>query len=208
PPKVWLPPEGQPRQDYFLTRKDVADRIRAMRRNPHAKHLIRVILLGVYTGTRSKALRRLRWDRTPDHSWVDLAGDTIHRKGYADPDTNKRRPPCRIHDRLRPWLRRWREADMKAGVRYVIHYQGKPIGNVLRSWATAKKEAQFTGEDHGLHIMRHTAATWAMLQGLPVGQIAKYLGMDVKTVERHYGHHHPDYQQEVASFSGKQRRTA
>jgi hypothetical protein len=47
-----------------------------------------------------------------------------------------------------------------------------------------------------------------MLQGLPVGQIAKYLGMSVRTLERTYGHHHPDYQQEVASFSGKQRRTA
>jgi integrase len=83
-----------------------------------------------------------------------------------------------------------------------------PPGNVLRSWATAKAAAQFTGEDHGLHIMRHTAATWAMMQGLPVGQIAKYLGMSVKTLEQHYGQHHPDYQQEVASFSGKQRRTA
>ena len=57
-----------------------------------------------------------------------------------------------------------------------------------------------TGEDHGLHIMRHTACTWMMLQGLSMGQIAKYLGMSVRTLERTYGHHHPDYQQEVASF--------
>ena len=45
--------------DYFLTRKDMADRIRAARRNPKAKHLVRALLIGIYTGTRPGAVRKL-----------------------------------------------------------------------------------------------------------------------------------------------------
>jgi hypothetical protein len=58
PPKVWLPSEP-PRQDYYLTGKDVANHILAIRHNPQAKRIVRVILIGLRTGTRSKALRGL-----------------------------------------------------------------------------------------------------------------------------------------------------
>jgi hypothetical protein len=56
---VWLPSERPPRQDYYLTRKDVANHILAIRHNPQAKRIVRVILIGLRTGTRLKALRGL-----------------------------------------------------------------------------------------------------------------------------------------------------
>ncbi len=45
--------------------------------------------------------------------------------------------------------------------------------------------------------MRHTAATWLMQGGVDMWQAASYLGMTKETLERTYGHHHPDHQGEV-----------
>ena len=48
------------------------------------------------------------------------------------------------------------------------------------------------------HTLRHTAATWLMQLGVPIWQAAGYLGMSVQTLERTYGHHHPDYMRGAA----------
>jgi integrase len=212
-PKVKLPSEPPPRVDYYLTRSDIAARIWAARRNPKARHLVRALLIGIYSGTRPGAIRRLMWVRDAENGWVDLNAGIIHRTGYTKSQTNKLQTRCRIHNKLMPWLRRWREADMKAGVRYVIHFNGKPVKNMQRCWDTTRAKAGFVGEDHGPHILRHSAATWMMQQEEPKrlspAKIAGFLGMSVATLLEVYGHHHPDFQEDVASFTGKQqRRTA
>jgi integrase len=43
------------------------------------------------------------------------------------------------------------------------------------------------------HILRHTAATWQMQLGTDKWQAAGFLGMSVETLERTYGHHHPNH---------------
>jgi integrase len=48
------------------------------------------------------------------------------------------------------------------------------------------------------HVLRHTAATWAMQAGGDVWQIAGFLGMTVEMLQERYGHHHPDYQGDAA----------
>jgi integrase len=90
-PPIKMPPKPPPRMNYFLERDDVAARIRAARRNGQ-KHLVRVLLIGVYTGTRPGRIRKLMWVRTPDHGWIDLTGDTIHRIGHQ-----KEAPPPLPH---------------------------------------------------------------------------------------------------------------
>jgi integrase len=47
------------------------------------------------------------------------------------------------------------------------------------------------------HTMRHTAATWLMQGGVDMWQAAGYLGMTKETLEKTYGHHHPDHQGDV-----------
>jgi len=37
-----------------------------------------------------------------------------------------------------------------------------------------------------------------MQRGVPVWEVAGFLGMTVETVERVYGHHHPDYLKRAA----------
>jgi integrase len=52
------------------------------------------------------------------------------------------------------------------------------------------------------HTLRHTAATWLTQRDVDMWQAAGFLGMSVKTLERNYGHHHPDYMQQAARAIG------
>jgi integrase len=70
--------------------------------------------------------------------------------------------------------------------------RGNPVVKLRRSWATARTAAGL-GTDVTPHTLRHTAATWLMHRGVGPWEAAKYLGMTVETLERVYGHHHPDY---------------
>ena len=53
------------------------------------------------------------------------------------------------------------------------------------------------------HTLRHTAATWLMRAGVDKWQAAGFLAMSMETLERTYGHHHPDYQGEAADAIGR-----
>ena len=56
------------------------------------------------------------------------------------------------------------------------------------------------------HVLRHTAATWAMQNGANIWDAAGWLGMSPEVLERVYGHHHPDYQHDVAERMSGQNR--
>ena len=234
-PAIKLPPATPPREDYWLTRKEVAERLWVARKMPQCRHVIRALLIGVYTGTRPGAARSLRWIPSTTGGWFDLETETLYRRAQNEPENNKRKPKARIHPRLLPWLRRWYHADMVIGVNrrfvengrrverrvkttYVIHYHGKPIGKLRRSWASvaiAAGHAKQIGVDKngqpiwqipdGPHICRHTAATWLMQAGVDKREAAGYLGMSEKTLEEVYGHHHPDFQRNAASADGRRR---
>ena len=218
-PVVSMPPSNPPRLDYSLTRKQVADRIRAARQLPKCGHVIRELLIGAYTGTRPGATRRLRWVPSTSGGWFDLETQTLHRRAQGVHETNKRQPLARIHRRLLPWLKRWYRADMEIGVShrkavdgrrvkvtapstYVIHYGGQPLKRIQRSWQSIALAAGHTRQD-GPHIMRHTAATWQMQAGVNIHEAAGYLGMSYETLLDVYGHHHPEFQDRAASADGR-----
>jgi integrase len=187
-PLVTLPPRSDPRQRW-LTGDEAAQLLWASRQVPHLSRFIRV---GLYTGTRSRALLGLSWLPSTHTGWVDLDAEIIYRRGNDQRKTNKQQTPHPIPSRLLPHLRRWRETDRKFGIKHVIHYQGEPVIKLRRSWTTARSAAGL-GDDVTPHTLRHTAATWLMQRGVDAWEAAKYLGMTVETLERVYGHHHPDY---------------
>ena len=203
-PVVALPPPSPPR-DRWLTRTEVAALTLAAWRNDMARHLARLILLGVYTGTRSRALMQLRWIPSTTGGWVDLENGIIHRRGQGVAETSKRQPVVKIPAPLLPHLTRWREVDRKFGATHVVHFQGEPITKLRRSWATACRAAGLSGVTP--HILRHTAATWLMQAGEDKYQTAGYLGMTLEMLERVYGHHHPDFQAEVANSTRRRSRS-
>jgi integrase len=201
-PKVTLPAKAPQRKDYWLTRDEVAARIRAARKSARTAHVARVLLIGVYTGTRPGAILDLKWLATPSKGWFDLDQCVLHRRGPNARNSRKRQPAARIHTKLLPHLRRWRAQDLARGITSVIHYQCLPVKKLRNSWKTVALLAGASRKD-APHITRHTAATWQMQAGTNLYEAAGYLGMSPETLWETYGHHHPDFQTEAASAVSK-----
>ena len=83
---------------------------------------------------------------------------------------------------------------------FVINENGKRLGDVKRGFASACRKADL--EDVSPHVLRHTCATCLMQRGVPMWEAAGFLGMSQETLERVYGHHHPDYLRGAAEALG------
>jgi integrase len=96
-------------------------------------------------------------------------------------------------------LRRWHRQDTfmtpTAGA-FVVHYNGKPVTRIKRTW----KQACHIAGLHGVtpHTLRHTRATWMMQEGIPIWEAAGALGMTPEMLTGTYGKHHPDFQKRAA----------
>lgn len=208
-PAVTLP-EGAPPRESWITRDEAARAIRAARRTRQVGHIARVILIGVYTGTRPGALLGLGWLPSPTNGWFDLDAGLLYRRGTGARRTKKRQTPAKIPDRLLPHLKRWRRLDMELSRKpmlQVIHYGGKPVTKLRNSWRKVMSIAKI-GNEVTPHILRHTAATWLMQGGADLYEAAGFLGMSPQMLDEVYGHHHPDFQAGAANAQRSRRRTA
>lgn len=183
-PAVVLPPKPEAR-DRWLTRSEAARLLWAARRTPH---LARFILIGLYTGTRSGAILSLTWDM------IDVERGVMRRRAHGESESNKRRPPVRLGNRILCHLRRWRALDL-AGPKAtsLVNFGGHKVTKLRRSWGTARVRASLDGQVTP-HTLRHTRATWLMQAGVSPWEAAGALGMSLKVLESTYGHHHPDWQ--------------
>jgi integrase len=200
--KVTLPPPGPPRMRW-LTRDEAARLIwaawkfREVHEAPYRvrysrRHIARFALVALYTGSRAAAVCGARLEPTRDGGWIDLESGVFHRRGEDEIETNKRRPPVRLSGNLLAHLRRWR----LSGQTYAVEWCGKPIATIEKGFARACADAGLVGVSP--HALRHTAATWQMQAGTPIWEAAGFLGMTTETLERVYGHHHPDFQRSAA----------
>jgi len=73
---------------------------------------------------------------------------------------------------------------------HIIEYNGKPTHSVKKSFSRLCKDC---GIKASAHALRHTAATWMVIDGVPLSEVARVLGDSEKTVETVYGKHSPDY---------------
>jgi hypothetical protein len=124
----------------------------------------------------------LRWAQ------VDLEAGRID---FTSPDqrrTNKRRGRIPIPAKLLPHLRRARARGTELG--FVVHDNGARLNDIKRGFASACTRAGL--EAVIPHTLRHSCATWLMQQGVDKWEASGFLAMTVETLERVYGHHHPD----------------
>lgn len=160
-------------------------------------HVARFILIGVYTGTRHDAILKLRWDQSLSGGHIDLDRGIMYRKGSAERETSKRRPPLRLRDGNQGGLfhriRRWHRLDRDISTA-VINYNGQPILKMKRAWAHVIKEAGL-GKDVTPHVLRHTCASWLLWEGRTIWDVAGIIGADASTVQKIYGHHRLEVEQ-------------
>ncbi len=221
--RVTLPRKGPPR-DRWLSRDEAAALIWACWRYRETqtvhrgkdkgqviktekrplRHLARFILIGLYTGTRAGAIASASPYRDLGRSFIDLDQGIFYRLAIGRRATNKRQTPAPIPPRLLAHMRRW----VRRGVvtSHFVEWQGVPIKSVKTGFKHAVALASLWGKVTP-HTLRHTAATWLMQRGVPIWQAAGYLGMSAETLERTYGHHHPDYMQTAAhAITSKQQQ--
>jgi len=198
-------PKRRPGRERWLTRGEVARLVWAAWRlkehqagsetaRPVAQHIARFILLAVYTGTRAGAICGAALGPTTGKGWVDLTKGVFYRRPAGKVESNKRQPPVRLPARLLAHVRRW--ARLGISSQAVIEWYGRPVKRVNKGFRSVRAAAEL-GSDVVPHTLRHTCATWIAQAGVPVWEAAGFLGMSVETFEKVYGHHHPDYQQEV-----------
>lgn len=210
---VAMPDKSDPREDW-LTRSEAARLIwaawRARQRmgdgvvdRAVGRHLARFILVGVYTGTRHGAICSAALTPAVGRGYVDTDSGVFYRRRQGSRQTNKRQPPVRLPARLLAHLRRWKRLGIARHA--VVEWNGKAIVSVRKSFQSAAKVAGISRHITP-HICRHTAATWAMQSGADIWAAAGFLGMSPEVLERVYGHHHPDFQSDVADRMSGQNR--
>lgn len=191
-PPVSLPDKSEPRERW-LTRTEVAKLLREARKVKRAhSYLPLFILLGVYLGARREAIAGLQWIPNTDGGFVDLDRGVIdfRKRATAKPDragkqTKKRRTQVPIPHRLVRFL----ESARKKNSRFIIGHGETRLANPNRGLAVA---AEAAGLGHiTSHVLRHTAVTWLMRDGVPPWQVAGWVGMSEQMIDRVYGHHDP-----------------
>lgn len=185
-PRVSLP-DVVSRRERVLERDEVAKLLRAARNLKYA-HVIRFILIGIYTGTRHNAILSLRWLPSLVGGHIDTNRWIMYRRGSAERETSKRRPPLQLAPRIRAHYSRWLSADTKTETSFVISYKGERIAKMDRAWETVVMAAGL-GPEVTPHVLRHTCCTWLLRKGETVWDVAGIVGADAATIDRVYGHH-------------------
>ncbi|MET0470921.1 MAG: site-specific integrase, partial [Xanthobacteraceae bacterium] len=165
------------------------EQTRALRDAATHPHLKLFIVLAQTTGARSAALLQLTWDRVDfERGQIDLRNPflKVPHKGRAIVPMNRDARAALL------------EARAGALSLYVIEWGGKPVASV-------KKGLRVTAARAGLghvspHMMRHSAAVHMAEAGVPMDEIAQYLGHTNARVTREvYARFSPDYLRNAAA---------
>lgn len=175
-------PEGSPARHRWLRAEEIKRLMASVvewRVDGRLSRVERFLWLALETAARLTAILELTWDR------VDFDLNTITYNVPGRRITKKRRATVPISAALRPILLRAyaeREGDL------VCDYAAaKSVWRVMQAVAKHAKV-----DDISPHVMRHTAATHMLRNGVPIWYVAKILGDTVASVEKVYGHHVPD----------------
>ena len=174
------------------------------------KRAARFIIIALYSGTRHSAVTAASWIPCTDGPWIDIDKGILHRRGDAEEETKKRRPPAKIPPRLLAHLRRWRRMDMELAAepcRWVIAKRGERLaGRLRKGWSGARDDG---GLDRAVtpHVLRHTCGTWLANGGIKSREAADFLGMTEQKFEDTYYHAHPDFQRGIGAAFDAAKRT-
>lgn len=218
-PKVWMPSPG-PSKERWLTRDEAARLLRAARSEPQARnHLPLFIMLGLYGGARKGAILDLRWPQVD----LKLERIDWSPPGRRQTNKKRSKIPIRRRLLTFLRLARRKGSDLGPVLHQVVtlpdgRKETVPYGDVKKAFAAAVKRAGLEPSTPWLdpegneirkpsaadlaeyrrncvtpHTLRHTCGTWMAQAGVPIWEIAGFLGHTVQRTTELYAHHHPDY---------------
>ena len=166
----------RPKLTRFLSREEVRRLHHELDRHGSARpsrarqaDIIRLLLL---TGCRRNEIVTLRWQ--------DIDGNTLN---LADAKGG----PRTVH--LSAPARAILERQPRSGSAYVFPSPldpGRPVSSGLPLWRSVRKRAGI--EDVRLHDLRHTFASHAVLQGIPLPVVSRLLGHKRSSMTLRYAH--------------------
>lgn len=226
-PVVDLPPQGDPKdiwlEDFerdtlfraFFPGTEGAwqEAATAARRLPRG---FRFALIAGETAARKRRVERLQYFNLDMDRWLmkppqpkpeQVNPATARRKKKS----KKRQVPVPISSLLKPYLQRMyteRLTTAKDGGIYVLDHPGAIRKTFNTAVEKAAKMLEAAGHKDSAekmrqvtpHTLRHTWATRAAQNGVPMFEIAGVLGDDEATVRRNYAHHCPEYLRNAVDF--------
>jgi len=169
-----MPVKAPPPRDLWLTREQVGVLIEKAK-SPHIQLFIKI---AVSTAARSGAILDLTWPQVDfERRIIDFG------RGYG----NKRRAIVPMNEDVYAALCTAQEVALTNNV---IEYVGKPVKSIKKGFRQLCIDCNVKASPH---VLRHTAATWLVMDGVPLAEVARLLGDSERTVETVYGKHAPDY---------------
>jgi integrase len=183
-PHIERPSKPKPKEKH-LTRPEARKLIEA---SP-MPHIRLFITLALATGGRSAALLGLTWDR------VDMERGLVDLRDPEMTQPHKGRAIVPINRTLRAALI---EAKAGALTPFVIEWAGKQVKSIKKGLATASAKAGLPKVSP--HQLRHSAAVHMAEAGIPMEEIAQYLGhSDINVTRNVYSRFSPDYLRTAAA---------
>jgi len=186
-PIVTLPEKGEAK-DRWLTEAEVD-----LLLSHSAPHIQRFIKIALFTGRRKRAITDLMWLPSTSNGWVDLENEVIHFLGRAKEETKKRKGIVRMPKALVEEMKSW-EQDSN----YVISFKGEHLDRIDKGFRSAVARAGL--ECVTPHTLKHTAVTWAFMNGMTLEQATEYFATSRDTLENTYRSYSPDAQKDAAKI--------
>lgn len=180
--KMPVSPAGP--RERWITKEEARALLNACKKR--GMHLYTFTLLALSTAARKSAITDLKWDA------VDFKRKLIDFSAVKG-GRNKRRSVVPMNDELFEHMKIMRNFSVSD---HVIEYAGKQVTTIYKVFKRAANDAGV--KDVSPHIMRHTAATWMIMDGVPLREIARFLGDTEEMVEKVYGKHSPQYLQRAS----------
>jgi integrase len=178
PPLHRLTPN--PPRERWLTRNEVAALFRELR-GPRQRHVLLFCRLALYTGARTGAILDLTWDR------VNFDAGLIDYRVPGRKLTKKRRGVKPMTPTLRRMLK---AARRRTNAAHIITWAGERIDRVAKAAIAAADRAGIDG--FSPHVLRHTAASWAVQNRIPIYTVGKMLDQNVASTTERYAKLAPD----------------
>lgn len=176
-PYIPLPPKPAPRERW-LDKKEIKALKQAVKSFSRADTFVRIALA---TGGRKRAIETLTWKQVNfETNMITFADGSV--------ETNKKRPTVPMQSGLREYL------EQLYTIQDVINNEGFVLENDKSVRATILAAARRAGiKGVSPHVFRHTWATHASMNGVPLNEIARILGDSIVTVEKVYAKFQPGY---------------
>ncbi len=153
-------------------------------------HIARLILIGLYTGTRKSPMIEATLIPTIGRPHVDLDRGVFRRLAIGKAENNKRQPTVPIPPQLLMHMRRWKRLGIAN--QSMIEFNGEPIKAIAhRTWKAIREATGPEFADVRMHTLRHTAISWYLRDGVPIETVSDYCGVSVNIIRTVYKHHLP-----------------